>query len=89
MSSRSPRRPVKTLSAMKALTDPDPAFLDARIVVEQLRTDTERGLTTEEAARRLAEVGANDIETEVNFALPELCASAPLCWNDLWPRCSA
>jgi Ca2+-transporting ATPase len=50
------------LSCLSALTDPDPAFLDTRIIVEQLQTDPERGLTTQEAARRLAVVGANDIE---------------------------
>ncbi|MGD1240882.1 cation-translocating P-type ATPase [Mycobacterium seoulense] len=46
-----------------ALLDPDPALLDATAVVEKLRTDPELGLTAAEAARRLAVVGANDIET--------------------------
>ncbi|OBI36942.1 haloacid dehalogenase [Mycobacterium sp. E1386] len=44
-----------------ALIDPDPALLDATAVVEKLSTDAEFGLTTAEAARRLAAVGANDI----------------------------
>jgi len=63
MSIPSPDRRGGTISAASALTDPDPAFLDARIVVERLRTDSVRGLTAEEAARRLAEVGTNDIES--------------------------
>lgn len=46
-----------------ALIDPDPALLDATAVVEKLRTDAELGLTAAEAARRLAVVGANDIES--------------------------
>ena len=62
MSFRSPDRPEKNLSVMNALTDPDPALLDMQTVVEQLRTDPERGLTTQEATRRLAAVGANDIQ---------------------------
>ncbi len=46
-----------------ALIDPDPALLDAPVVVEPLRTDPERGLTAQEATRRLIAVGANDIES--------------------------
>ncbi|BBZ73796.1 cation-translocating P-type ATPase [Mycobacterium paraseoulense] len=46
-----------------ALLDPDPALLDVTAVVARLRTDPEAGLTTAEAARRLAVVGANDIDT--------------------------
>lgn len=45
------------------LTDPDPARLDSRSVVERLETDPERGLTAQEAARRLAEVGPNTVES--------------------------
>jgi P-type Ca2+ transporter type 2C len=48
---------------VSALTDPDPALLDAPIVVERLRTDPVHGLTTREATRRLVAVGANDIES--------------------------
>ena len=48
---------------LNALTDPDPALLDAPIVVERLQTDPEHGLTAEEAARRLVVVGPNDIAT--------------------------
>ena len=51
------------MSMVSALTDPDPALLDAPIVVERLQTDPEHGLTAEEAARRLVVVGPNDIET--------------------------
>ncbi len=47
---------------MNPLVDPDPALLDASTVVERLGTDPERGLTAGEATRRLAAVGANDIE---------------------------
>ncbi len=50
-------------SVVSALTDPDPALLDAPVVVERLQTDPERGLTAQEAARRLVAVGANDIES--------------------------
>jgi magnesium-transporting ATPase (P-type) len=63
MTFRSPGRPEKTRSVVNALTDPDPALLDVRIIVEKLHTDPEHGLTTEEATRRLVAVGANDIET--------------------------
>jgi P-type Ca2+ transporter type 2C len=45
-----------------ALIDPDPALLDAAVVVERLGTDPDHGLTTQEAARRLVVVGANEIE---------------------------
>ena len=45
-----------------ALIYPDPALLDAPVVVKRLRTDQLRGLTTQEAARRLLAVGTNDIE---------------------------
>jgi len=45
------------------LTDPDPARLDSRTVAQRLETDPERGLTTREAARRLAVVGPNAVET--------------------------
>ena len=62
MSIRSPDRPENALAAgCRALTDPDPAFLDAPVVIERLQTDPARGLTTQEAARRLVVVGANDI----------------------------
>lgn len=44
------------------LTDRDPARLDARTVAQRLGTDPERGLTTAEAARRLAAVGPNAVE---------------------------
>ncbi|MGZ4529362.1 MAG: cation-translocating P-type ATPase, partial [Mycobacterium sp.] len=43
--------------------NPDPAFLAAPVVAQRLQTDPERGLTTREASRRLAAVGANDIES--------------------------
>ncbi len=43
------------------LTDPDPARLDSRTVVERLETDAERGLTAQEVARRLAAVGPNTV----------------------------
>ncbi len=46
-----------------ALLDPDPALLDATAVVDRLRTDPEAGLCAGEAARRLAVVGANEIES--------------------------
>ncbi len=46
-----------------ALVDPDPAILDAPVVVERLGTDPDHGLTAQEAARRLVAVGANDIES--------------------------
>ena len=46
-----------------ALTDPDPALLDAGIIVEQLQTNPRDGLTTKEATRRRVSVGANDIAT--------------------------
>ncbi len=46
-----------------ALLDPDPALLDATVVVEKLRTDPEFGLTAVEAARRLVVAGGNDIES--------------------------
>jgi len=42
-------------------TELDPSVEDASAVVERLRTDPERGLTAEEAARRLAETGPNEI----------------------------
>ncbi len=45
------------------LTDPDPARLDSRAVAGRLETDPERGLTTGEAARRLAAVGPNTVES--------------------------
>ena len=46
-----------------ALTDPDPALLDAGIIVEQLQTNPRDGLTTKEATRRRVSVGSNDIAT--------------------------
>lgn len=45
------------------LTDPDPARLDSRTVAQRLQTDPERGLTAREAARRLAVVGPNAVES--------------------------
>ncbi len=63
MSIRSPDRPETSLSVLGALLDPDPALLDASVVVERLGTDPEQGLTGQEAARRLAAVGQNDIES--------------------------
>jgi Ca2+-transporting ATPase len=63
MSIPSPDRRDGTLSVVGALTDPDPALLDAPTVVERLRTDPVRGLTTEEAARRLVGVGPNTVES--------------------------
>ena len=39
----------------------DPSVEDASVVVARMRTDPERGLTSEEAARRLAEYGPNEI----------------------------
>ncbi|MFZ1178307.1 MAG: HAD-IC family P-type ATPase, partial [Mycobacterium sp.] len=50
-------------SVVGALIDPDPALLDAPVVVDRLQTDPERGLTSQEAARRLVAIGANDIES--------------------------
>ncbi|WP_407685808.1 cation-translocating P-type ATPase [Mycobacterium sp. HUMS_1102779] len=48
---------------ISALLDPDPALLDAAAVVERLATDPARGLTAAEAARRLATVGPNDLDS--------------------------
>lgn len=39
----------------------DPSVEDASVVVARMQTDPERGLTGEEAARRLAEYGPNEI----------------------------
>src|SRR5690606_4034331 len=39
----------------------DPSVLDASTVVRQARTDPESGLSTAEAARRLAEAGPNEL----------------------------
>ncbi len=63
MSVRSRDRPETGPAVVSALTDPDAAFLAVPVVVERLQTDPERGLTAQEATRRLAVVGANDIES--------------------------
>ncbi|QZT60989.1 cation-translocating P-type ATPase [Mycolicibacterium austroafricanum] len=44
--------------------DTDPSLLDCDTVVERLGSDAERGLSTQEAARRLVEVGPNEITAE-------------------------
>ena len=50
---------------MSAVTGTDPSLLDAETVVEAMRTDPERGLASQEAARRLVESGPNELaETE-------------------------
>ncbi|GGO60985.1 cation-translocating P-type ATPase [Nonomuraea cavernae] len=41
--------------------DFDPSVVDARTVAESMGTDPERGLTSDEAARRLASAGPNEI----------------------------
>ncbi|MEU8247829.1 cation-translocating P-type ATPase [Nonomuraea sp. NPDC048916] len=41
--------------------DFDPSVVDASTVAESMRTDPERGLTADEAARRLASAGPNEI----------------------------
>ena len=46
---------------MSAVTGTDPSLLDAETVVEAMRTDPERGLATQEAARRLVESGPNEL----------------------------
>src|SRR5664280_974356 len=46
---------------VSAVTDSDPSLVDAATVVEQFRTDPDRGLAAEEAARRLVAVGPNEI----------------------------
>ena len=46
---------------LNAVTDSDPSLLDWEAVVEQLGSDPERGLSAQDAARRLAEVGPNEI----------------------------
>ncbi len=43
--------------------NPDPSLMEAASVVSRVGTDPERGLTREEAARRLEEVGPNAIDT--------------------------
>ena len=48
---------------INAATDPDPSLVDAATVAEQFGTDPDRGLSAEEAARRLAAVGPNEIAT--------------------------
>ncbi|HZC53634.1 MAG TPA: cation-translocating P-type ATPase [Mycobacterium sp.] len=62
MSIPPPDQPDGTLSVVTPLTEPDPALLDAATVAERLMTDPVRGLTTQEATRRLATVGPNDVE---------------------------
>ena len=47
---------------MDLAVDSDPSLLDARAVAQHLQTDPVRGLTGQEAARRLASGGANEIE---------------------------
>lgn len=44
-----------------AMVEGDPSVLDAATVVQQVRTDPEAGLTSEEAARRLAATGPNEL----------------------------
>ncbi|MGZ8746271.1 MAG: cation-translocating P-type ATPase, partial [Mycobacterium sp.] len=46
-----------------AVTDSDPSLLDWDAVVEQLGSDPNRGLSAPEAARRLVQVGPNEITT--------------------------
>ena len=46
---------------MSAVTGTDPSLLDAETVVEAMRTDPERGLASQEAARRLVESGPNEL----------------------------
>ena len=50
---------------MSTATDTDPSLLDAQTVVEAMQADAERGLSSQEAARRLTESGPNELaETE-------------------------
>lgn len=48
---------------VNAGTDPDPSLLDWEAVVERFGSDPDRGLSALEAARRLDEVGPNEITT--------------------------
>nr|WP_313777608.1 cation-translocating P-type ATPase [Mycobacterium sp.] len=48
---------------INAATQPDPSLVDAATVARQFGTDPDRGLSAEEAARRLAAVGPNEIAT--------------------------
>lgn len=48
---------------VSAVSDADPSLLDWDAVVEQLGSDPDRGLSVQEAARRLREVGPNEIAT--------------------------
>ncbi|MGV8978557.1 MAG: cation-translocating P-type ATPase [Cellulomonas sp.] len=41
----------------------DPSLVDARTVLRRMRSDPDRGLSADEAARRLATVGPNEIAT--------------------------
>ena len=47
---------------MELAVDSDPSLLDARAVAEHLQTDPVCGLTGQEAARRLASGGPNEIQ---------------------------
>ena len=48
---------------VSAVTDSDPSLLEWDTVVEQFGSDPDRGLSAQEAARRLVEVGPNEITT--------------------------
>ncbi|MFY9921260.1 MAG: cation-translocating P-type ATPase [Mycobacterium sp.] len=45
------------------MTDSDPSLLDGDTVVEQFDTDPDRGLSAQEAARRLVAMGPNEMTT--------------------------
>ena len=46
-----------------ATIETDPSLVDARAVVRRFRSDPDRGLSSEDAAQRLASVGPNEIAT--------------------------
>jgi magnesium-transporting ATPase (P-type) len=48
-------------TVVSTATDADPWLVDAGVVAERFGTDPDRGLSAEEAARRLAAVGPNEI----------------------------
>ncbi len=53
---------------VSAVTDSDPSLLDCDTVVEQFGSDPDRGLSAQEAARRLVEAGPNVITTVPSVA---------------------
>ena len=55
--------PHAHLAATATATEPDPSTLDAATVVRMVGSDEVAGLTSEEAARRLEELGPNRLDT--------------------------